>query len=517
MNVAEPRVDRRPALQSLVASPPPHRTGASFAEQPVIMLNPSPQLAAARVAQTRWASMPLEARLKILRSLRHRIARGAAELAATVTLPHRLHTGETISAEVLPLADAIAFLEHQSPRLLAPQRTGFGARPIWLWGTSLEVRRDPLGVVLIIGASNYPLFLTGVQLVQALAAGNGVLVKPGRQGSACIGLLKQWIENAGVPQGLVGVLSETPDAAASAIEQGVDKIIVTGSAETGAAVLATAAPTLTPVVAELSGCDAVFVLPDADLSLVARMLAFGLQFNGSATCIAPRRVFVPAPLLKPLEALLRPALDAMTALPVEPAARSRAAALIADAVRDGARPLRTPRGDEQTDGSGPAVMMPMVLSDVSHDSALLKADVFAPVVSLVSVENIEQALQFSRQCPYALGASIFSASKRDAVDLAQRLDVGCAVINDLIAPTADPRLPFAGRKKSGFGTTRGAQGLLEMTNIKAIVLHRGRRRIQLDDAATMTPELAALLIEAMHGESWRSRLSAFARIVRLAR
>ena len=322
------------------------------------------RLAAAREAQPVWAALPISQRLAVLKRLRHLIADRAAELAAAIVMPQRRHLGETITAEVLPLADAIQFLETQAAKILAPRRTGLGPRPLWLWGTRLEVRRDPLGTILIIGPSNYPLFLMGVQLVQALAAGNAVLIKPGRGGTACAARLVELLADAGLPHGLVGLLGESPDDARNAITLGVDKIFVTGSATTGAVILADAAPHLTPVVAELSGCDAVFVLADADLSLLARSLIFGLTFNGSATCIAPRRVFVPRSSLPKLEALLADLARVIPALPVDPNAASRAIALVHQAINAGARPL-TPI---------PAIgstMTPVVLTDASAQMPLL--------------------------------------------------------------------------------------------------------------------------------------------------
>ena len=468
------------------------------------------RLAAAREAQPVWAALPISQRLAVLKRLRHLIADRAAELAAAIVMPQRRHLGETITAEVLPLADAIQFLETQAAKILAPRRTGLGPRPLWLWGTRLEVRRDPLGTILIIGPSNYPLFLMGVQLVQALAAGNAVLIKPGRGGTACAARLVELLADAGLPHGLVGLLGESPDDARNAITLGVDKIFVTGSATTGAVILADAAPHLTPVVAELSGCDAVFVLADADLSLLARSLIFGLTFNGSATCIAPRRVFVPRSSLPKLEALLADLARVIPALPVDPNAASRAIALVHQAINAGARPL-TPI---------PAIgstMTPVVLTDASAQMPLLESDIFAPVLSLVPVADIRHALRLAAECPFALGAAVFSDNPRDAASIAAELDVGCVVVNDVIAPTADPRLPFAGRKRSGFGVTRGAEGLLEMTSVKAIVTHRGKHRLHLDNAQTVTPRFAAALVSALHSGRLSQRLAAWFRLASLAR
>ena len=188
---------------------------------------------------------------------------------------------EGIAAEVLPLADACRFLERNAARLLAPQRLGRRGRPSWLFGLDAEVRREPLGVVLVIAPNNYPLLLPGVPALQALAAGNAVLVKPAPGCSRPVVALGEMLAEAGLPAALFQVLGEDVAEATAAIEGGVDHVVLTGSAATGRSVLAALAPRLTPATLELSGNDAVFVLPGADLDMVADALAFGLRFNAS--------------------------------------------------------------------------------------------------------------------------------------------------------------------------------------------------------------------------------------------
>ena len=205
-----------------------------------------------------------------------------------MTCPHRNGPAETLAGELIPLADACKFLENEAERILAPRRISNRRRPLWLGRVSVALQREPFGTVLIVGAANYPLFLPGVQALQALVAGNSVLIKPGRGASAAAQALVNTFCGAGLDPSLVQVLPEDVAWVASAVEAGVDKVVLTGSAETGCRVQSLLATSLTPATMELSGCDAVFVLESADLDRVARCLAFGLRFNGSATCIAPR-------------------------------------------------------------------------------------------------------------------------------------------------------------------------------------------------------------------------------------
>jgi acyl-CoA reductase-like NAD-dependent aldehyde dehydrogenase len=446
-----------------------------------------PFLVKARRGGLAWAAVPLAERLAVIARTRIAIARRAPALAATIARPE----ADTIAAEILPLAAAARFLERNAPRLLRPRRLRLA--PLWLFGVDQEIRREPRGAVLIIAPGNYPLFLPGVQTLQALAAGNAVCVKPAPGKTAPMQALADLLAESGLPEGALQLMPE--DWGAQAASAGFDHIVLTGSAATGLAVSRAAAESLTPTTMELSGIDAVFVLPGADLALVAVSLAYGLRLNAGATCIAPRRVFIArereADLLSRLLAQLPPP----AAIPAPTAARL--ATLLAAAEQDGARiPARNPA----------------ILAGASPSMALLQEDLFAPWLALVPVADTESALAAAALCPYALGVSIFGP-EREARALAARIRAGSVCINDLIVPTADPRLPFGGRGASGHGVTRGAEGLLEMTALKTVSIRRGRFRPHLEarfanDAAKLRTML--LLLHGTWDDRWQT-LRSFAK------
>lgn len=396
-------------------------------------------LTEARQAQRQWSGVPVHQRLKYIRRLRHLIAERADEFAACVARS----AAETLVSEVLPLAAACRFLEQNAESLLAPRRADDN-RPLWLRSVELTIYREPLGVVLVIGPANYPLFLPGVQVIQALAAGNAVLLKPGHRGFAAAAMLLAAVHDAGFPPGVVAVLNETPESAQAAIECSVDKVLITGSKQTGQAVLEAAASRITPVIAELSGWDPVFVLPDADLHLAAAALRFGVQFNGGNTCIRPRTVF----------------------------------------------------GEETT---------------VSGLRALLGTS--ATELDLVPVASDADALRRADECEYALGATVFGSRKR-AEEFATKVRAGVVVINDMIAPTAHPAVPFGGRRASGFGVTRGAEGLLELTVTKAVLTQRSRWLPHLEPAQQEDRKVFSAFIRAAHSGTMRGRVRACVELCR---
>jgi aldehyde dehydrogenase (NAD+) len=463
----------------------------------------------ARAAQLRWAQTGLRARLAILRRARHRIAATAVEIARSVPReqPGALHrtVADTLVSEVLPLAEACRFLEREARWILAPQRLSTHTRPFWLRRVTAETRREPLGVVLIIAPANYPLFLPGVQTLQALAAGNAVVWKPAPGGLAAAEALRAVLVGCGLDPALLQLLDELPQTAADAVAAGVDKVFLTGSAATGTAVLSQLAAHRTPAVMELSGCDAVFVLPGAAVDRVVAALAFGLRLNGSATCMAPRRLFV----VGDHPGLVPAMLDAFKALPAV-ALPARTQTQLAELLED-ARGLG---GTLLMEGSL-AQLRYAVISRATPDMQVAQSDIFAPVLSVFAVPDMDAAIAAHAPCPYALTAAIFGP-ENEARDLAARLPVGTVLINDLIVATADPRVSFGGRKASGFGITRGREGLLEMTALKTVVVQYSRDlRAYRPTTPDHEPFFAAYL-EAVHSGSWRMRWHGLRRLLRIA-
>ena len=443
-------------------------------------------LAQTRAAQPGWAAVPLPQRLAVVRRLRRAIARDPWRLVRAVPPPRA--PAETLAAEILPLAEAARFLEREAPGLLASRRPR-GDRPLWLWGVQARVWREPVGIVLILGPSNYPLMLPGVQTLQALTAGNGVCLKPAPGCAEPARVLAGMLAEAGLPAGVLAVLDDSPAAGAAAVAAGADRIVLTGSAATGARVLAAAAPHLTPATMELSGCDAMFVLDGADLDLVADCVCYGLRLNAGATCIAPRRVFVPRAQARALERAIVARLRGIPAARLPAPVAALLDEMLDEAAAAGGRVLGRREG---------AATGPLLVADATAAMRVAREDLFAPVAALIAVDGIAAALEAAATCRYALGASVFGPPAA-ALAVAAQVRAGSVVVNDIIVPTADPRLAFGGRGASGFGVTRGAEGLLEMTALKAVSVRRGAFRPHLrapepGDAARM-----AALLELAHG------------------
>jgi len=361
--------------------------------------------------------------------------------------------------------------------------------------------------VLIIGTWNYPIFLVGVQILQAVVAGNAVLVKPAKGCEEVTRLMIEMLVRSGMPESLCRVLGEEPECATQAISQGVDLIVLTGSSATGRQVLQQASQTMTPTIMELSGCDAVVVLESANLKRVVDGLLFGLRLNGSATCMAPRRVFVPEAILEKVQNALAAQLDEVPDTVVDPRTIARVKSLV---LGQSYRILSEVSGDgsEKTSQDVETKLLhgrPVVFADVASDFPLNDSDVFAPLLTFLGYRSLEEAISACNRCKYGLTASVFGDESL-ARQVASQLNVGMVSVNDLIAPTADPRLPFGGTRESGFGVTRGVEGLLQMTRPKVISVNRAGWLPHLDPPQERDAALLEGILQWCHAGSFRKAL-----------
>ena len=455
--------------------------------------HPSCHISAARQPQSRWLLTSLHERLRVVRELRHLIAENADALAAAAAEVSDRPLAEKLVSEVLPLADACRWLERNAARVLAPRRHGKRGRPFWMTGVSFEVQRQPFGTVLVIGPGNYPLFLPAAHTLHALVAGNAVLLKPAPGTRAVALAFARLAIEAGLEPALLTILPETVEAARDAITAGVDKVVFTGSSENGREVLALLAETNTPSVMELSGEDAVVVLADADLDLVTRALRFGRRLNAGETCIAPRRLIVVGAIAEALAQRLGSAR----------APRVGLGALAETSSTADSAALPKTNGAARADDDSPA------RARATTREARALPD--PPPFRIERAQDDQHAIDLANAADFALGASIFSRDIARARALAAQLKTGFVLINDLIVPTADPRMPFGGVRASGFGTTRGDEGLLEMTHPHVVAIRRGRLHPHFDEPALDDARLFTAYIRAAHGRSRLAAIPAFLR------
>ncbi len=453
----------------------------------------------------RWSSAPVKVRLCVLRMARGLMAERAQEFCEAISPRLARSHGDTLMAELMPLLAGCRFLEQRAARILAPQRLGLRGRPLWMAGVAGEIQRVPLGHVLVIGPSNFPLFIPGSHVLQALAAGNRVTWKPGLGGEAVALVVARALAEAGLPEGVLTVTDESVEAAQKVLETRPDKVIFTGSSRTGRRLLAELAESVTPAVLELSGADAIVVTPSADLGEVAKTVAFGLRLNGAEVCMSPRRLFATRATMMALRPLLQAELEKVPAVALEEGTAQRLRVVLEEAVGQGA---------EVKGAFEPQAQRPLVVDRALPGMAVASSDLFAPVISLIEAETMLHVPELYAKCSYGLTVAIFCAGRREkmAHALGGMLKAGTLLINDIIAPTADPRAPFGGRGESGYGVTRGAEGLLEMTAVKTVLVRRRGWKLHVSPPRKMDAEAYAGLVQWMYGRGLGARWAAMKRL-----
>jgi aldehyde dehydrogenase (NAD+) len=406
-----------------------------------------------------WAD--LGERLRWVGAFRALVARHADELAVLVSNETHKPEWQALTGDVMPLLAACAWHERYSRGLLGPRRASRG--PLWLLGNRTRIERVPLGRVAIIATWNYPIQLLGVQLVQALTAGNRVVVKPSEHAPRSQLRLLELAVAAGLPDGVLAAVPATREAGAALLEGRyagpIDHVVFTGSTQVGREIARWAAPRLVPTTLELSGRDSAIVLADADAALAARSIWNAVVMNAGQTCMAPRRALVDRTIYRRFVAALAPL--AAGARPVrlisEGAARhtwEQAAAAVAAGGHSLSGVLEPSRG---------AWMVPVAVGECPVECALTDGEHFGPALAVVPVDGWDGAMTVHRRCDQRLSTSVFTRDVREARRLAAQLGSVYVTINDSVVPAMHPGTGVGGVGASGWGVSRGPDGLLAMT------------------------------------------------------
>ncbi len=426
----------------------------------------------AHEAQADWTALAWKQRREVLQRWWSVLARDAEIWAATIRDEVGKPTGEAMG-EVVSTLDAVRWTVQNAGRVLADGRIRPGWQR-WMFLGPTRLRWRPLGVVGMIGTWNYPLLLNAAPIVQALAAGNGVVWKPSELAPLSGLRLDRSLREAGLPEGLVATVFGGPEVGRALIESPIDKGVFTGGIANGRRVLSELAARGIPALAELSGFDAAIVLPDAPRESTLRALTWAAFLNSGQTCVAVKRVYIIGDARPWAEGLaeqargLRVGDPASLAVDVGPliseSARDRFDAMIREAVGSGATILA---GGRALAGSG-WFYEPTVLLAESRAAESALSGSFGPVVLVRGVPDADAAVAATNASHFGLAASVWGRNRRSARAVADRIEAGMVAINDAVTPSASASAPFGGVKASGYGRTRGAFGLREFVQVQAV-------------------------------------------------
>jgi coniferyl-aldehyde dehydrogenase len=437
--------------------------------------------AAQRAAFTTSGAPDYARRMRALGTLRDLLQSNRAALADAISDDFGGRSrDETLILEVLPLLDEIAHARRSLAKWMRPKRV---SGTWFLLPASAYVVHQPLGVVGVIGAWNYPLLLTLGPLIDALAAGNHVMLKPSELTPRCAELIAQMI-GEGFPHDYVTVITGGPEVASEFSALPFDHLLFTGSTRVGAMVMRAASDNLTPVTLELGGKSPAIVHASYPIERAIHRIIVGKLYNAGQTCIAPDYVLVPrgreAEVERAAQEIVPRLYPTLVGNPdytriLSRGHYARLETALADAAARGARVMPiNPRSEQCTREN--KVIAPTLVFDVPGDATLMRDEIFGPILPVMTYASFDEAIRFVNARPRPLALYYFDDDRDRVTRLLRETTAGGVTINDVLLHIGQHALPFGGVGSSGLGRYHGRAGFETFSNRKGVTM---QRRIRL--------------------------------------
>lgn len=432
----------------------------------------------ARAAQPAWAKLSFRQRGRVILQARELMLAERDEIAHLVSRETGKPVAEALSMEIVPTLAAMHYFAHASERLLRPQKIDIGQ--YGLMGRSSSIVFKPLGVIGIISPWNFPLATPADEVVMALMAGNAVVLKPSELTPLIALKIGDIFSRAGLPTGLLEILTGDGSTGSALIDARVDKIMFTGSVATGKRVAEAAAKYLTPVVLELGGKDPMIVLEDADIENAARGAVWGAFANAGQACASVERCYVQESIApKFIELVVRETESLKQGLGTEDGvdigamSNERQLQIVSDHVNDAKqRGARILTGGQR--GANPEGFFyePTVLANVDHGMTIMRDETFGPVLPVMTFKTEDEAIELANDSVYGLTASVWTKDIARGRRIAERIEAGTVMVNEVVYTHGIAQTPWGGVKDSGYGRTHGRMGLLELVHPQHIHINR---------------------------------------------
>lgn len=433
-------------------------------------------VAAAKDAFHDWSQTPAAERGRILREAGRILRERNEELAELETLDTGKPVAETISVDIISGAEVIEYFAgvaqsvHGQHLDLPPDAFAI-------------LSREPLGVCAGIGAWNYPMQIAMWKSGPALACGNTMVFKPAEQTPLTALRLAEIYCEAGLPAGVFNVVQgDASTGAALSGHDDVAKVSLTGSVETGKAIMRQAANKLTNVTLELGGKSPILVFDDADIENAINATLVGNFYSSGQVCSNGTRVFVHAAVHDEfVDRLSERTQSIRVGNPFDPETQmgplvsrehyENVLRYLDDAKRSNARHICGGQALQDADLNSGFYVSPAIFADCRDDMNFVNEEVFGPLMSVLSFESESEVVERANNTPYGLSAAVFSANFNRAHRVARQLEAGFVWINDYNVTPAE--LPFGGYKQSGLGRENGLQAIEHYTQIKTIYANLG--------------------------------------------
>lgn len=459
----------------------------------------------ARKAQPSWEAMGPERRAGYLRKALAHLVSHQDDLVDVIVRESGKPRTEALMIDVFAAADALAHNAKHAKAWLQPE----SARPhgVLRFTKKLQLHYRPLGVVAVISPWNGPLILSLNPALQALVAGNTVVLKPSEVTPYSGQLAVDLFASSGIPEGVFQVALGDGATGAALVNSEIDKVHFTGSVATGRRIAQACAERLIPYTLELGGNDAMIVCSDADLDSAAGGAVTGSMFNTGQYCCGTERVYVMADVAEEFTSKVVERVKALRQgssgdydigpMCFEPQL-AKVESQVADAVASGATVLTGGARNESLKG---LFYQPTVLTDVNHSMAVMAEETFGPVLPIVPVADVEEAVELANDTNYGLAGSVWTSDIDQGVRIAGRLRTGSVSINDMAVTYGIPEAPFGGRGDSGVGQANGKVGVRGFTHVQPVIIDRfgGKQTAQQYPYDRKSERMISRLIKMLWG------------------
>ena len=445
-----------------------------------------------------WSRLSFKQRAEYILAARDYLLKNIDDFALTITHDNGKPITESLSAEIMPVADLLRWAAHNAEKILKSRRLGLGIFNLLL--RSSRIGYQPLGVVGIISPWNYPFSIPVGTAAMALMAGDCVVLKTSSATPIVGKKIEEMFAAAGLPEFVFTHIAGGAETGEALLDSRLDKIVFTGSVGVGRHVAEVCARKLVPAVLELGGKDAAIIRADANIEHAASGVVWGAFTNTGQCCASIERVYVHKSISEKFISKVvektkslrigngeNPDTDIgpMTTLQqlqtveahVEDA-RRRGAKILCGGERTSPSPLPPPlRGEGgRRPGEGRSLpgyfYAPTVITEVDHTFACVSEETFGPLLPIMTYNDDSQAIQLVNDSQYGLNAYIWTGNIKEGRKMAAQIRAGTVVINDCVYTHAIPQTPWGGLKHSGLGRTHGAWGFYELTNLHHIHINR---------------------------------------------
>jgi succinate-semialdehyde dehydrogenase/glutarate-semialdehyde dehydrogenase len=431
-----------------------------------------------RAAFVAWRRTSFSERRRVVMKAREVILDELDAIANLISAESGKPVAEAMSMEIAPVLDLMQYFARKTEKLLRPVRRGIGLYS--LLGRSSKIFYQPLGVVGIIPAWNYPFAIPLGEAVMALMAGNSVVIKPSEL-TPLVGLkIGELFEKAGAPKDLVQVVTGDGRTGAALVDAAPDKIMFTGSVATGKRIAKAAAENLTSVVLELGGKDPMIVFADANLELAADAAVWGAFCNAGQSCSSVERLYVEEPIAEKFTAMLvgrakklKQGIGTGEDISIGAMSSERQLKIVEEHVEHFRREGATIAiGGKRNEAVGELFYEPTIITNARNDMRAMQEETFGPTLPIATFKTEKEAEELANDSVFGLTASVWTRDLGKGRRVAQQIEAGSVTVNEVLYTHGIGQTPWGGFKNSGRGRTHGLEGLMELVQPQHIHINR---------------------------------------------